>query len=153
MAVARAAGAGGRVMGFKTEKDLSKALRKRLEEWRPGSMYRRIEDASGNLGTFDVFMAAKADWPERPAQAAWVELKVAGPNAQPIMRMGQPAFGHDLLVAGVPAYVLVGHPDGSVRLLRGDTKGEDWLESLIGRYQTLDDTLLSMLFIPLNPRW
>jgi len=140
-------------MGFKTEKDLSKALRKQLALWRPDAIYRRIEDASGNLGTFDTFMHARTSFPNWPGTASWVELKVAGPNAKPAMRPGQTAFGHDLIMAGCPAYVLVGHADGSVRVLRGDTNGEDWFECLIGRYPALDDDVLSMLFIPLNPRW
>jgi hypothetical protein len=126
--------------GFATEAALSSALRE-LVRWRWGhrALYRRIEDASGNLGTFDVWLLIEGRW-------AVVELKVDGPNAAPRMGKGQPAFGSSVLSAGGEAWVLVGHPDGSLRLLRGDTTGKDWRDRLVRRYDRLTvDVIEDML--------
>lgn len=106
----------------------------------PGWMKRRIEDASGNLGTFDLFFG-------RRDLCGWLELKVAGPNARPKLRPGQPSFGADCFDAGIPAGYLVGSPDGQVRLIGPLTRGHDWREHLIMRWPTLDmQQVLLMLF-------
>lgn len=97
-------------------------------EW----MARRIEDNSGNLGTYDTFLAAKGH------PSMWLELKVEGPDAKPDLRKGQPAFGRMLFDAGVPCGYLVGSPNGLVRLIGPLTTGDDWRDHLMGSWTKLD---------------
>jgi hypothetical protein len=124
------------------EADLSRAVRDLVQAtWGKDAVFRRIEDASGNLGTFDGFLMVMG-------RAAWVELKVAGPNAKPKMRRGQPAFGSDILAAHGEAWVLVGHPDGSLRLLFGDTTGEDWHDKLHLRFDRLTVDVIEAMLPP-----
>lgn len=105
-----------------------------------GWMVRRIEDSSGNLGTFDTFLG-------RRRLSGWLELKVAGPNAKPDLRPGQPAFGRQCVDAQIPAAYLVGSPQGSVRLIGPLTTGPDWRDHLIARWDSLDvPAVLSALF-------
>lgn len=94
-------------------------------------MARRIEDRSGNLGTFDTFLAMGG-------VSGWLELKVAGPNAKPNIRPGQPAFARECFDAGVPAAYLVGSDSGRVRLLHPLTREHDWREHLIMDWDYLD---------------
>lgn len=122
---------------FRLEKDVSRQLGHVLRNY--GGWYRRIEDASGNLGTYDGFCALKG-WP------AWVECKLAGPRAKPALRPGQMAFAHDAWAAGVPAWILIGHPDGSCRLIDGRTDGDDWREHLVLRCSRLDAELIRAIF-------
>jgi hypothetical protein len=106
-----------------------------------GWFVRRIEDASGNLGTYDTFLAHRG-WGQ-----AWMELKVAGPNAKPDLRKGQPAFGQGLDAAGVPCAYLVGSPNGRVRMIGPHTTGDDWREHLIAEWPALDvPAVLTALF-------
>jgi hypothetical protein len=121
------------------EADLSRAVRDLVQAtWGKDAVFRRIEDASGNLGTFDAWIVIRG-------HVAVTELKVAGPNAKPDMRRGQPAFGSDWTRAGGRAWVLVGHPDGSLRLLRGDTLGEDWRDCLVRRDDRLTPDLIRFM--------
>lgn len=111
----------------------------------PGWFTRRIEDKSGNLGTYDLFLAHR-DWGQ-----AWLELKVAGPDAKPELRKGQPAFGAGLHAAGVPCGYLVGSPNGKVRLIGPLTLGDDWREHLVAEWTHLDvPAVLTALFRPRN---
>lgn len=126
---------------YLTEKDLSAAVRDMVKvTWGTDAVYRRIEDTA-NLGTFDSMLIVKG-------QMAWIEMKVAGPNAKPDMRPGQPGFGRQWLIAGGLAWVLVGHKDGSLRLIWGDTTGEDWRDQLVGRYDKLTPELLEYMVTP-----
>lgn len=126
---------------YRTEKDLSAHIRDMVKlRWGTDAVYRRIEDTA-NLGTFDSLLIVKG-------RMAWIELKVAGPNAKPGMRPGQPGFGRQWLVAGGLAWVLVGHPYGSLRLLWGDTTDEDWRDQLVGRYDDLTPELLEYMITP-----
>lgn len=111
----------------------------------PGWFVRRIEDASGNLGTYDTFLAHRG-WGQ-----AWLELKVAGPNAKPDLRRGQPAFGAGLHAAGVPCGYLVGSPSGKVRLIGPLTTGDDWRDHLVAEWREIDvPSILTHLFRPAN---
>lgn len=92
-----------------------------------------------NKGTFDLFVACGG-------KVAWVELKVAGPNAKPTVRAGQPGFGAMMALAGVPAVVLVGHPDGGWRLLKGSTTGDDWRECVLASGEVFDHRLVEEIF-------
>jgi hypothetical protein len=93
----------------------------------PDVLARRIEDASGNLGTPDLFLA-------RSGQCAWVELKAAGPHAQLVLRPGQQATMTALHQHGVRCAYLVGFDRGPVRLVGPLTDGKDWREHLIARW-------------------
>jgi hypothetical protein len=105
------------------------AIRKQIpSDW----FVRRIEDASGNLGTFDTYLA------HATYGQGWLELKVGGPNEKPDLRKGQPAFAHGLVQAGVPCGYLVGSMNGEVRLIGPMTIGEDWRHHLIRRWPRLD---------------
>lgn len=117
-------------------------IRKQIDQsW----FVRRIEDASGNLGTYDTYLAHKG-WGQ-----AWLELKVAGPNAQPDLRKGQPAFGAGLHAAGVPCGYLVGSPNGRVRLIGPLTTGADWRHHVIDSWPDLRvNEVLTALFRPRN---
>jgi hypothetical protein len=94
---------------------------------------RRIEDASGNKGTWDTYMA-------RSGRSGWIELKVAGPNAKLELRPGQQPFGQGLFDAGIPAAYLVGSDNGTVRLIGPCTDGKDWRDHVIARWGMLDMT-------------
>lgn len=96
-----------------------------------GMMARRIEDRSGNLGTYDLFLAMDG-------RAAWLELKVAGPNAQPAIRSGQPAFGRECFDAGVPSGYLVGSSCGHVRLLSPLARKDTWRDHLVASWDEID---------------
>ena len=114
---------------MKNEADVWKRLRDRLPA---DVMSRRIEDASGNLGTHDTFLA-------RDGKAAWLELKYAGRQAKPQLRKGQRVFALKLLDAGIITAYLVGHPDSSVRLIGPMTDGEDWRDHVINSWDQLGD--------------
>jgi hypothetical protein len=102
-------------------------------------MRRRIEDASGNLGTWDLFLAAGG-------RANWLELKCDGPNAKPKLRPGQASFGRNLFDAGLTSGYLVGSPNGTVRLIGQLTVGEDWRDHLIWTRTAMDrETVLMTL--------
>ena len=81
------------------------------------SVYRRIEDASGNLGTPDVWCIADG-------VAMWIELKhTETPGATPVMRHGQRGFAKACRRAGQRAWRLCSNDrDATVRLWRGDDK-------------------------------
>lgn len=114
-------------VAWRTEADFWRAIRKGL----PARTFaRRIEDNSGNLGTFDTFIG-------RRGRAGWLELKVAGPNAKPSLRPGQPSFGAQCFDAGVPAAYLVGSPNGRVRLIGPLTVGDDWRDHLVMSWDSL----------------
>lgn len=92
--------------------------------WAPGWMLRRIEDRSGNLGTFDTYYG-------RFERNGWLELKVAGPNAAFEPRRGQPAFAVDCHKAGIQSAWLVGSPNGLMRLIHPLSIGPDWRDHLL----------------------
>lgn len=98
-----------------------------------GVIGRRIEDASGNLGTPDVFVAWGGMARSR-SPCGWIELKVAGPNAKPILRPGQQATMTAFHHHGVPCAYLVGSDRGPVRMVGPLTDGDDWREHLIERW-------------------
>lgn len=120
---------------FRTEADLSRAIRKLLRGMEVRTAYRRIEDASGNLGTHDSFIAVDG-------RAIWCELKVAGPNAKPDIRPGQSAFGVMMMRAGISSCFMVGHPDGSLRLISVFCEGDDWRDHLICRFDALTEEVI-----------
>jgi hypothetical protein len=127
------------MVGFKTEVDLSRALKRVLRGMDERTAYRRIEDSSGALGTFDSFGVVSG-------RAFWVELKVAGPQAKPNVRPGQTGFGMAMMKAGLPACFMVGHKDGSLRLLSAACTGPDWRDHIIGRFDALtEDVIWSIL--------
>ena len=95
-------------------------------------MARRIEDSSGALGTWDVWIG----WNQR---SGWLELKhTNGPGERPKLRPGQAAFGADLISAMVPGLYLVGDRQGTVRVLSRGYDGEDWRKSLMSHYKIWD---------------
>lgn len=100
-------------------------------------MRRRIEDASGNLGTWDLYLAMGG-------HSNWTELKCEGPNAKPSLRAGQAAFGRNLFDAGFTSGYIVGSPDGSVRLIGMLTTGDDWRDHLIWRRPAMDKETVDM---------
>lgn len=108
------------------ESDLSKRLRHLVTKEADGpNLYRRIEDASGNLGTHDVHIIHKG-------MAMWVELKdTETPGAAPQMRQGQTAYARAVRKAGGRSWFLVSdHRSTDVRLLHGDCRGPDWRDHL-----------------------
>ena len=122
------------------EKHLNKRLRQLIDqaEDRP-LLYRRIEDASGNLGTFDVHVIIEG-------RAIWIELKeTETPGAKPDMRRGQPAFGRRAQRAGAAASVLVANKrDATIRIIEGCTTGDDWRALMLYEGE-LDHTAWSIL--------
>ena len=124
--------------GIKLESDLNKKLRDMLPKIIDGpTVWERIENTAG-LGTFDTFMGG---W----LGSGWIELKVAGPNAKPTMRPGQPAFGQRMKNAGIPAHVLCCSKAGDVKLICGWTNGDDWRELLVGRASLMDRDGMAVL--------
>lgn len=110
-----------------TESDFWQKIQPKL----PGGLfYRRIEDASGNLGTYDTFLAGDG-------KATWFDLKVAGPNAKPKLRPGQPAFGAEAWAAGIPAWYLVASDNGYVRLIDARTNGTNWWGYLVASWDSV----------------
>lgn len=112
----------------------------RLKKHKPADVWaRRVEDASGNLGTADVFLA-------RAGRAAWIELKHEGPNAKPSLRPGQAAFMVEARKAGLGCGYLIGHRDGSGRLIAGDMMDEkQWREHLVARFDSLDEDAIGFV--------
>jgi len=109
-----------------TESQLHKLLKKRD----PKSFMHRIENVAA-LGTFDTYYA-------KGGRSGWIELKIAGPNAKPEMRSGQPGFGERLRKQGIPAHVLCCSKSHELKLLNGWVLGDDWREHLVMRGH-LDD--------------
>lgn len=102
------------------EKHLSGHLRELVMHQVEGeSVYRRIEDASGNLGTPDVWIIAAG-------VEMWVELKhTETPGAKPKMRPGQRGFAKAVRRAGGRAWRLASNDrDNNVRLWLGNDKAE-----------------------------
>ncbi len=99
---------------------------------------KRLEDASGDLGTFDVVLMRKR-------RAMWIELKFGGPNAKPDMRKGQAAFAMKGRKYGVKCVVIMGHPDGSCRIIDGVTTGEDWRDHLLSRWDEITEERMKKL--------
>lgn len=120
---------------MRLEKDVWAAFRKHLPS---GMMIRRIEDRSGNLGTYDTFLAYMG-------HATWLELKHAGPNAKPKLRPGQRAFGRNLFDAGLQSGYLTGSRDGTVRLIGQLTSEHDWRDHLIFRRDAMDKETVDMV--------
>lgn len=120
---------------MRREADVWQAFKRHLP---PRMMVRRIEDASGNLGTPDTWLAMGG-------RSTWLELKHAGPNAKPKLRPGQAAFMRELFDAGLPSGYLVGSPDGSVRLIGQLMSGVDWREHLIFRRDAMDAETVSLV--------
>jgi hypothetical protein len=113
---------------MKREKDVWDRFKQHL----PPMFSRRIEDASGNLGTYDTFLA-------RNGRSAWLELKFAGPNAKPDLRPGQAAFGLALSNEKIPCGYLIGHGDGSIRVIGPRLMDPaDWRDHLEFRRDVLD---------------
>ena len=123
------------------ESELNKKLLKRIKAiWpRLRPVWERVENRVGN-GTFDTFMGA--EW-----GSGWIELKFGGPNAMPEMRPGQPGFGERMLRAGIPAHVLMGHPDGTVKLLKGNTTGKNWRECVVMRANLGNNEQMRQVFM------
>lgn len=93
-----------------------------------------------NLGTFDFFIAAGG-------HAAWVETKFElTARRKPRLRRGQPAFGARMAYAGMPAVVLVGHADGSWRLLSGATTADTWRSNVLSTGTEWGSTLIDRIF-------
>lgn len=107
---------------MKREAEVWKAFREALPR---EVMVRRIEDASGNLGTWDV-------WLGYMRRGMWVELKHDETVLRrPKLRKGQYAFGLELEAAKVPGCYICGSSDGKVRIISHLYDGEDWESSLI----------------------
>ena len=123
------------------ESDLNRNLRGLMRKLWPSDsvIWERIENSAG-IGTYDTFMAG-------PDGAGWIELKIAGPNAKPAMRPGQPAFGNRMLDGGVPAHVLCSTPSGNIKLISGRTFGHDWREHLVMRCGLRDRDAMRVLFV------
>ena len=111
-----------------TEGELSGRLRQAAKQRfdKTPILWRRIEDASGNLGTPDVFAIIDQ-------QPVWIELKVTDTaGAKPQMRRGQAAFGEAVRQAGGRSLVAIGTKGTDhVRIVRGWTQGDDWRSLMI----------------------
>ena len=114
---------------MKKESDLNRKFRLAVKRWSSdagsGFFYSRVENTLSGGFPDTLFSAGRL---------VLCELKVAGPNAKPDMRPGQPGFGYSVLSSGQPSFILIGHPDGSCRLLWGDCVGDDWRDRLISRF-------------------
>lgn len=105
-------------------------MRKEADVWQRfreclprGVMARRIEDASGALGTWDCWLGS-GRW------GMWLEFKfTATDKRKPELRPGQMAFGYDLKAAKVEGRYVVGCGQGNVRILDQLYDGEDWKKS------------------------
>jgi len=125
---------------FKNEADVWKALRSMIPM---DVMARRIEDASGNLGTHDTYLA-------RRGRSGWLELKFNGADASPKLRKGQHAFAVKLLDSGVYTAYLAGHPDGRVTLYGQMLKGPDWKDHVINRWPRLTPQVVNHILLTIN---
>lgn len=112
---------------MKNESAVVQAFRQHVPSY---IMWRRIEDSSGSLGTPDIILMGNG-------KCLWVEAKFGGPNAKPQMRAGQSAFAFETWKVNIPTLVLMGHPDGSAKLIDGRTVGDDWKDWLICRTSRL----------------
>lgn len=102
---------------MKRERDVWEGLRRVLPD---EVMTARIEDMSGNLGTWDLWLGCRG-W------GMWIELKrTETVNRAPSQRPGQYAFGLRLEAAKVGGCYVVGSGDGKVRIINGLWDGGDW---------------------------
>jgi hypothetical protein len=108
-----------------TESELHKKLVRLTVALWPSErlLMHRVENVAA-IGTFDTFFGT-------PWGSGWIELKIAGPKAQPQVRPGQPGFGMRCFAAGVPAYILCSSHAGRIRLLQGYCLGSDWRDHQI----------------------
>jgi hypothetical protein len=97
--------------------------------------FRRIEDASGNLGTPDLFVC-------RGVRSCWIELKAAKVTHKPALRPGQQATHLSLFSAGYPSCYLVGYERGPVRMIGAQTNGDDWREHLIEQWDAPSSSVI-----------
>lgn len=130
---------------IRLERDLNAKLRDMLPKlWPQGKdiwppVWHRVENAVAQ-GTFDTFIGSSIG-------CGWIELKVAGPNAKPQMRPGQPGFGAKMLRAGVPAHVIACSKRGEVRLMRGETMGDDWRDHVLMRCDLRDMEAMRVVLV------
>jgi hypothetical protein len=111
------------------EREVWAALKRALP---PGLMVRRIEDMSGNLGTWDTWIGCRG-W------GMWIELKCCETaKRKPKLRPGQYAFGLDLERADVPGCYIVGSGDGKVRVLNRLYDGDDWVKAIEDEWTEMD---------------
>lgn len=121
-----------------TESQLNGKLRPMFRKHIDGGFWHRIENVVA-AGTFDTYVAGHG-------KAGWIELKVAGPRAKPEVRAGQPGFGYRCLESGVPAHVLIGSPNGTIRLCEGIIMGDDWREHLVCEGRRDDKAFMNVVF-------
>ena len=96
-------------------------------------MAKRIEDASGDLGTWDTWLGCRG-W------GMWIELKhTETVNRKPKQRPGQYAFGARLSEAKVSGCYIVGSSDGKVRIINQLWYGDDWKEYLIETWDEMSE--------------
>jgi hypothetical protein len=100
---------------------------------------KRIEDSSGDLGTWDTILMAGG-------RSAWIELKhTVTMRRKPELRPGQLAFGLRLEQHDIPGFYLCGSCDGKVRILSRNYNGLDWKEALVETWDGMPDTAISGL--------
>ncbi len=93
-----------------------------------GMMVRRIEDQSGNLGTWDVWIGSMGG-------GVWLEFKhTETVKRKPKQRKGQYAFGCDLTKAGVAGAYVVGSSDNEVRIMGRMMIDDQWQGHLLKRW-------------------
>jgi hypothetical protein len=112
-------------MAWASEGALMIDLGRLLQKIDPRSEIEPVENIL-NKGTFDSFVMLRGC-------PLWIEAKRGGPNQRPAMRPGQSGFAHRMVRSGCRAWVLMGHPDKTVRLIDGRTIGEDWRDWLAYR--------------------
>ena len=99
-----------------------------------GLMYRRIEDASGNLGTWDSWIGGPGNW------GLWLEFKFTETDRRrPRLRPGQWAFGLDLKAAGQVGFYVVGARKGNIRVLSQEYNGSDWKEAQLEQWLSVNE--------------
>ena len=104
-------------------------------------VWKRIEDATGDLGTADTIMGSKMG-------VGWIELKFAGPNAKPAYRPGQQAFLYRWGSAGIPAHTLIGSKDGRIRLVKHTClEASEWRDHMVVDTRVDDKDQMRMLFV------
>lgn len=97
-----------------------------------GVMWRRIEDSSGALGTWD-------SWLGRNSRGGWIEFKHTKTKGErPKQRQGQAAFGYDLSKAGVRGFYVIGSSDGHVRVCNELMLDSDWRKYMILNSNTMN---------------
>ena len=118
---------------MKNESAVTQAFRKHVPK---RIMWRRIEDSSGSLGTWDT-------WLGHDERGGWIEFKhTKTKGAKPKQRAGQAAFGHDLMKSGVKGFYIIGSADGWVRVCSRRMIDVAWPNSLIIKQKNMDEALV-----------